>query len=193
MRPTLKGVITIARTKKIDWNAVKAEYIAGGISYRKLADKHKIPFGTLRWHAEKENWNEVREKAKEEATQKAAKKVAQKTADAAANNAAKLEKARAMAIEWVMQAFEKMPKNGGTHIRQTQTDKETGKQMSVDYDLSALVSALEKLSNGTTADFERQTKFTAENNTTLMSYADLFSRPARTRTIEEIEGGGADV
>ena len=127
------------------------------------------------------------------------KKAEDKTADAAAANAVKLEKARAMAIEWVIKSLEQMPKNGGTHVRQTQIDKATGRQMSIDFDLSALVVALEKLSNGQTADFERQKKFAAENNQTLMSYADLFKRPARTRKLEDIEatvdrsGGEGDV
>ena len=115
---------------------------------------------------------------------------AKKTADAAAENAAKLEKARSLLIDRILKAIEQMPEKGGTHIRQTQMDRNTGKQMSVDYDLSTLVHAFEKLSSGATADRERQKQFAKENNTTLMTYADLFSKAARTRTIEEIESGG---
>lgn len=194
-----QGVITIARKKKPDWNAVKAEYIGGDISQRDLADKYSIPYATLRDKAQAEKWTDARTKARQKGVEKSAQKAAQATADAAAANAVKLEKARAMAIEWVMKSFEQMPKNGGTHVRQTQIDKQTGRQMSIDYDLSALVVALEKLSNGQTADFERQKKFASENNQTLMSYADLFKRPARTRKLEDIEatidrsGGEANV
>lgn len=185
----------MARKKKPDWNAIKAEYIAGGISQRDLGEKYGIPYPTIRKRAETESWVEERKNV----SRKSVEKAAQRTADAAAANAVKLEKARAMAIEWVMKSFEQMPKNGGTHVRQTQVDKQTGRQMSIDYDLSALVVALEKLSNGQTADFERQKKFASENNQTLMSYADLFKRPARTRKLEDIEatidrsGGEADV
>ena len=85
-----------------------------------------------------------------------------------------------------------MPKQGGTHVRQSQTDKNTGKQMTIDYDLQTLINALEKLSNGSTADVERQKRFLEENNSVMISYADLFSRPARRRTIEELEAA-ADV
>lgn len=190
-----QGVITIARKKKPDWNAIKAEYIGGGISQQELAEKHGIPYPTLRDRAHEEKWTESRRNARI----KSVKKAEDKTADAAAANAVKLEKARAMAIEWVIKSLEQMPKNGGTHVRQTQIDKATGRQMSIDFDLSALVVALEKLSNGQTADFERQKKFAAENNQTLMSYADLFKRPARTRKLEDIEatvdrsGGEGDV
>ena len=183
-------MITIARTKKPDWGAIRAEYIAGGISQRDLADKHKLSYGTLRSRAYKEGWVQTREDTVRKFNEKTAQKAAQKTADAAAANAVKLEKARALLIDKIIIALEQMPKNAGTHVRQSQMDRNTGKQMSVDYDLSALVSAFEKLSSGATADFERQKQFAKENNTTLMGYADLFKRPARMRTIEEIESGG---
>lgn len=86
-----------------------------------------------------------------------------------------------------------MPKNGGTHTRQSQTDKQTGRQMTIDYDIQTLINALEKLSNGSTADIERQKRFLEENNSVMVGYADLFSRPARKRTIEQLESGGKDV
>lgn len=45
----------------MDWKKLKAEYIAGGISYRKLAEKHNVPFHTLRKQAAKEHWRELRD------------------------------------------------------------------------------------------------------------------------------------
>lgn len=44
----------------MDWKLIKAEYIAGGTSYRKLADKYSVPFGTLRRVAEREGWTQKR-------------------------------------------------------------------------------------------------------------------------------------
>ena len=41
----------------MDWNQIKSEYIAGGTSYRKLADKHKhegVTLSALRRIATKE-------------------------------------------------------------------------------------------------------------------------------------------
>ncbi len=140
----------------------------------------------MRRHAEREKWKLEREKAAHKANLKAA----QKTADAAANNAVKLERARALLIDKILKAVEQMPEKSGSRIRQTHTDKENNNQLTLDYDLGQLVAAFEKLSSGNTADFERQKKFTEENNETLMSYADLFKRPARQRTIEELESGG---
>ncbi len=46
-----------------EWMKIKADYIRGEISYRKLADKYKVSFDTLRKRAAKENWRALRDKA----------------------------------------------------------------------------------------------------------------------------------
>lgn len=48
----------------MDWKKLKTEYIKGGTSYRKLAEKHGVPFGTLRNVAAKEKWRELRDKTR---------------------------------------------------------------------------------------------------------------------------------
>ena len=48
----------------MDWNKIKAEYIAGGTSYRKLAKKYGVPFSNLKNFAVKEQWTQLREQAK---------------------------------------------------------------------------------------------------------------------------------
>lgn len=47
----------------MDWKKLRAEYIAGGTSYRKLAEKHNVSFHTLRKQAAKENWKALRDEA----------------------------------------------------------------------------------------------------------------------------------
>ena len=47
----------------MDWKKVKAEYIAGGTSYRKLAKKYGVSFSTLRNIAIREKWTELKEQA----------------------------------------------------------------------------------------------------------------------------------
>lgn len=47
----------------MDWNQIKAEYIAGGTSYRKLAKKYGVSFSTLRNIAIREKWTDLREQA----------------------------------------------------------------------------------------------------------------------------------
>ena len=48
----------------MDWKKIKTEYIAGGTSYRKLAEKYNVSFSTLRKTAAKEKWTELRDKAR---------------------------------------------------------------------------------------------------------------------------------
>ena len=46
----------------VNYKKIKAEYIAGGTSYRELAKKHGVSFSTLRKVAAKEQWTELRNK-----------------------------------------------------------------------------------------------------------------------------------
>lgn len=67
--------------KNPDWNRIKAEYVAGGISQRALADKYGIPFGTMQKRAVKGKWTEERTQAGEKVVEKVIQKTAKKTAD----------------------------------------------------------------------------------------------------------------
>lgn len=117
-----------------DWNAIKAEYIAGGISQRKLADKYGVSVHTLLYKANKENWAEHRNKTQN----KVRAKLEQKTADTIADNATKLQRAYNLCLERVNRCLENMPEDG-TRIRRTK------KGEMVEYDLNTLLLALEKL------------------------------------------------
>ena len=44
----------------MDWDKIKREYIVSNISYRKLAAKHNVPFGTLKRIATRDGWVEQR-------------------------------------------------------------------------------------------------------------------------------------
>lgn len=44
----------------VEWKKIKADYVAGGTSYRKLAEKYGVPFGTLRRIAKQEGWTQKR-------------------------------------------------------------------------------------------------------------------------------------
>lgn len=54
----------------MDWKKLRAEYIAGGTSYRKLAEKHGVPLGTLKRIAHDEDWVGLREQCKAKAATK---------------------------------------------------------------------------------------------------------------------------
>ena len=77
-------MIPIENEKRIDWNAIRAEYIGGGTSYRRLAEKYNVSFMVLKTRAKKESWPELRTQAEHKANTEATRR----TAEAAADNAA---------------------------------------------------------------------------------------------------------
>jgi uncharacterized protein YjcR len=60
----------------VDWNVIKAEYIAGGTSYRKLAEKYNVSFNTIQGIAKQEKWVELRNQAKDKSTTKMVNSIA---------------------------------------------------------------------------------------------------------------------
>lgn len=48
----------------MDWNKLKAEYIAGGTSYRKLAEKYGIDRNAVQRVAKREKWCDLKSQAK---------------------------------------------------------------------------------------------------------------------------------
>ena len=64
----------------IDWKRIKAEYIAGGTSYRKLAEKHGVSPTTLTKVAGREGWVEARKQADIKKTSKIVDAVSEKEA-----------------------------------------------------------------------------------------------------------------
>lgn len=54
----------------MDWNKIKAEYIAGGTSYRKLCTKYGVPRTNLERKAKEEKWAELRRQAEGKAEAK---------------------------------------------------------------------------------------------------------------------------
>ena len=64
----------------MDWNNIKAEYIAGGTSYRKLAEKYGVSFTTLTRTAQREDWVGLRQQAEDKATTKIVNVVSEKNA-----------------------------------------------------------------------------------------------------------------
>ena len=97
---------------RVDWNAIRAEYIGGGTSYRKLVDKYGVTLFSLKNRAKKEKWPELRAQAEHEA----AIKSTQKTAEAAADNAAIAAGIKKTLLLRLQQIAENFPGNA-TEIR----------------------------------------------------------------------------
>ncbi len=64
----------------VDWDAMRTEYIQGGVSYRELAAKYGVPFPTLADRAKAEKWVELRKQAHDKAITKTVETVAKQNA-----------------------------------------------------------------------------------------------------------------
>ena len=150
-------MIPIENEKRIDWKAIRAEYIGGGISQRKLADKHGIPVDKLLKIANREHWKDDREKA----SNKAAIVAQQKTAVAAADNAvlaADIKKRLLLRLSRVEQKFP---------LDATEIRTQSGKSIAV-YKLRDLTAAYKDLIEGMTS--------ASADNSLLQSLLDLERR-----------------
>ena len=89
----------------VDWLKLKTEYINGGISYRKLAEKHGISFAVLKDKAVKERWAEAREhhanKVRTATEQKVVDKISDALSDEAASRAIMKAGLFRLAADWV--------------------------------------------------------------------------------------------
>lgn len=86
----------------MDWNAIKAEYIAGGTSYRKLAEKYGVSFTTLTRTAQRENWVGLRQQSEDKVTTNIVNNVTKTKT----KNAIKLETVADKALEKIYELLE---------------------------------------------------------------------------------------
>ena len=132
----------------MNWRKIKAEYIAGGISQRKLAEKYGINPNLLMRHANKEGWNTKRKSAES----KAMEKVEQKTAEAIADNAVLLERAKTGLLRRVVDMIENYPATSAAEVKTKQNGAILKYSMK---DIAAVLSVLEdKTAKGQSADIE---------------------------------------
>lgn len=54
----------------MDWRKIKAEYIAGGTSLRKLAEKYGVSFSTIQKKSMEEKWGNLRKKNRRKVEEK---------------------------------------------------------------------------------------------------------------------------
>lgn len=132
----------------VSWRKLKAEYIAGGISQRKLAEKYGVPFGTLQKQARLKKWNDARKKAEA----KAVEKVSQKTAEAVADNAVLLERIKTGLLTRLAAMVEAYPDTNAAEVKHRTKTTEVVYRMK---DIAAIYAALEgKTGAGRNADIE---------------------------------------
>ena len=54
----------------VDWKRIKAEYIAGGVSLRRLSEKYGVSFSTIQKKSMEEKWSVLRKKSRRKAEEK---------------------------------------------------------------------------------------------------------------------------
>lgn len=182
----------------VDWEMIKAEYLQGGISYRKLADKHGVSFSTLRARAIKEKWSDKRD----EVCNKAATKVEQKIVSQRAKDIELLDRSRTLLIQKLHRSIEKFPDIPGNRMEQSVTEligadddskdkpkKKIPRQKTVRFesDLIKMVSALDKLMELTGYSITGGDCDVAAVNKNIVSLAELINHPLPNQSIEEIE------
>lgn len=102
----------------VDWQKIKAEYLQGGTSYRKLAEKYEVPFSTLEKKARAEKWTKLRESVSEEAETI----VRQKLVSQRAKDISSLERSRSMLIAKLENSISKFPDIPGNRMEQAITE-----------------------------------------------------------------------
>lgn len=140
----------------VDWEKIKAEYLQGGTSYRKLAEKYSVSRTTLEQRARKEEWTKQREDVQCKAEAIARRKIVSQRA----KDIELLDSSRTLLIQKLHRTIEKFPDIPGNRMEQSVTEfigaddeseekpkKKSPKQKTVRFesDLMKMVQTLDKL------------------------------------------------
>lgn len=77
----------------VDWNVLKAEYIAGGTNYRKLAEKYGVSHSKLMKVGAREGWAELRKKNGRKTEEKIIDSISDSQSEAAVSAASLINEA----------------------------------------------------------------------------------------------------
>lgn len=83
----------------LDWRKIKAEYVAGTLSYRDLCDKYKVSLNTLSGRAKREGWKDARLKHRDKVTESATRKAVEEQSTRIARELLTAEKAAGSLID----------------------------------------------------------------------------------------------
>lgn len=128
----------------VNWTEIKAEYVAGGISQRKLAQKYGISENTVFKRATEEEWNKARKKAESKAIQKAQRKAA----DTIADNAIIAQRIKQKLLKKLEKEIDELPEHIGTEKfdEVIKKDKDGSKKVSgIKYKINELAQSYKLL------------------------------------------------
>lgn len=91
-----------------DWIKIRNEYINGNISYRKLAEKHKVSFNTLQQKARDDKWFDKRKEQHDKIAENIRQKTAEKLAEKEANRLLRISNAADRLLEKIEEATEQL-------------------------------------------------------------------------------------
>lgn len=113
--------------EKTDWNSIRAEYIGGGISQRKLAAKYGVSPDVLMQKANREHWKQDRDKA----FSRGIAKSQQKAADAISSNAEIAARIKSKLLRKLEREIDALPDSVGSETRNSVVEKSTDRNKSV--------------------------------------------------------------
>ena len=139
--------------KLIKWDIVRAEYIGGGTSYRKLCAKYKVSLTVLKKRAKSERWPQLREEVKHKTLTIAT----QKTAEVNADNATIAARIKTKLLIRLEKEIDRLPESIGSESTNTaveygKNDKgsKMRKEASKSYKLRDLTAAYKDLTDDMT-------------------------------------------
>jgi hypothetical protein len=92
----------------VDWKRIKAEYVAGGISLRKLSDKYGVSFSTIQKKSMEEKWGELRKKSGRKSEEKIIDAVSSKEAKKAVKKLSRVVDLTDKLLDKIEQAIEEL-------------------------------------------------------------------------------------
>ena len=138
----------------MDWKKVKADYIVGGTSYRKLAEKYGVSFSTLKEIARREKWTDLKEKARQKADTKFADLMGEKQA----NRSAKINDVADMLLDKItttLTMMETVDSQSIKHFTSALKDIRDIKGIKSDIDLKEQEARIAKLHKEAEADADK--------------------------------------
>ena len=137
----------------MSWRKIKAEYIAGGISQRALAEKYGISQATVERRAKKEKWTAKRKQAEGRSIEM----VTEKKAEVVADNAVMLERIKTKLLIKLDSMVDAYPDKNVAEMRK----KENGALLIYRMkDIAAVYAALEDKTVKASVDIEDLTPLT---------------------------------
>lgn len=199
-----------------NWKKIKAEYIRGGISQRKLAEKYGIHRSTLQGRIQREGWDAQRKEVAAETGSKLVQKISDEQSDTIARLMQMQAESAVKAYAKILSSIDSHPDGAGIRtVREAVTMKKVeinGKEKDVPLrstitsDLEEAVRAMAGLAKlyGLDAasilarerfEFEKAQQTGEEDgsaNDNIMSIAELINHPMPDRDISETEQEGGD-